>query len=125
MLTSAAGGLASGANNTGHAEGTTQSAVSEGTVIIRNEERQIQDVNDLSRDTDHASDGSISPIFDKEKEQSRLKQSQLIGEIATQAMDIMRTEGEIAALKAQKDPQALAAVREQLTKVAKRSATRT
>ena len=34
-----------------------------------------------NRDTEHANDGSISPIFNKEKEQKRLKQAQLIGEI--------------------------------------------
>ncbi|MEQ4708865.1 hypothetical protein ABN107_11615 [Providencia huaxiensis] len=107
-MTNAAGGLLSNANNSGHAEGTTQSAVSEGSVIVRNEDKQKQDVNELNRDTEHANDGSINPIFDKEKEQNRLKQSQLIGEIGNQTMDIIRTEGDIAGLKAQKDPDALA-----------------
>nr|WP_282560281.1 hypothetical protein [Providencia alcalifaciens] len=103
-MTNAAGGLLSNANNSGHAEGTTKSAVSEGTVIVRHEDKQKQDVNELNRDTEHANDGSINPIFDKEKEQNRLKQSQLIGEIGNQTMDIIRTEGEIAGYKAQKDP---------------------
>ncbi|MDF7388621.1 VENN motif pre-toxin domain-containing protein, partial [Proteus mirabilis] len=114
LLTNAAGGLLSNANNSGHAEGTTQSAVSEGTVIVRNEDKQKQDVNELNRDTEHANNGSINPIFDKEKEQNRLKQSQLIGEIGNQAMDIIRTEGDIAGLKAQKDPDALAIAKKQL-----------
>ncbi|MGG4664585.1 VENN motif pre-toxin domain-containing protein [Providencia vermicola] len=114
LITNAAGGLLSNANNSGHAEGTTQSAVSDGTVIVRNEDKQKQDVNELNRDTEHANDGSINPIFDKEKEQNRLKQSQLIGEIGNQTMDIIRTEGDIAGLKAQKDPDALAIAKKQL-----------
>ncbi|EKT64537.1 filamentous hemagglutinin outer membrane protein [Providencia burhodogranariea DSM 19968] len=114
LLTNTAGGLLSNANNSGHAEGTTQSAVSEGSVIVRNDDKQKQDVNELNRDTEHANDGSINPIFDKEKEQNRLKQSQLIGEIGNQTMDIIRTEGDIAGLKAQKDPDALAIAKKQL-----------
>ncbi|MGK0665717.1 hypothetical protein [Serratia ureilytica] len=73
----------------------------------------------LNRDTEHANDGSISPIFNKEKEQNRLKQAQLIGEIGGQTMDVIRTQGEIAGLKAQKDPAALAQAREQLEKSGK------
>ncbi|WP_336804198.1 hypothetical protein, partial [Erwinia aphidicola] len=74
--------------------------------------RQQQDVTTLNRDTDHANDGSISPIFNREKEQNRLRQAQLIGEIAGQAMDVIRTQGDIAGLKAQTDPAALAQARE-------------
>jgi filamentous hemagglutinin len=59
-------------------------------------------VNALSRDTDNAN-GSIGPIFDKEKEQNRLKQAQLIGEIAGQTMDIVRTQGDINGLQKAKD----------------------
>uniref|UniRef100_UPI00234B4034 hypothetical protein n=1 Tax=Providencia sp. PROV201 TaxID=2949901 RepID=UPI00234B4034 len=70
--------------------------------------KQKQDINELNRDTEHANDGSINPIFDKEKKQNRLKKSQLIGEISNQTMDIIHTEGDIAGLKAQKDPDALA-----------------
>ncbi len=114
LVTNAAGGLLSNANNSGHTEGTTQSAISDSSVIIRNEDKQKQDVNELNRDTEHANDGSINPIFDKEKEQNRLKQAQLIGEIGNQAMDIIRTEGDIAGLKAQKDPDALAIAKKQL-----------
>ena len=39
-------------------------------------------------------------IFDKEKEQNRLQEAQLIGEIGNQAADIVRTQGQIAATKA-------------------------
>ncbi|BEO61577.1 hypothetical protein SMQE30_20000 [Serratia marcescens] len=102
-----------------HAEGTTKAGVSEGTLIVRDTDKQQQDVAQLNRDTEHANDGSISPIFNKEKEQNRLKQAQLIGEIGGQTMDVIRTQGDIAGLKAQKDPAALAQAREQLEKSGK------
>jgi len=76
--------------------------VSGGSVVIRDGANQQQDVNALSRDTDNAN-GSIGPIFDKEKEQNRLKQAQLIGEIAGQTMDIVRTQGDINGLQKAKD----------------------
>ena len=91
--------LLAGGGNSGHAEGTTQSAVSEGTITIRDRENQKQDVADLSRDAEHAS-GSIGPIFDKEKEQRRLQEVQLTGEIGSQAADIARAQGQINALEA-------------------------
>jgi filamentous hemagglutinin len=96
-----AGGMLSGLNGSGHASGTTQAAVSEGTITIRDKDNQQQDIADLSRDTEHAND-SIAPIFDKEKEQNRLKAAQLIGEIGSQSMDIIRTQGEINGLNAGK-----------------------
>ncbi|MES3172421.1 hemagglutinin repeat-containing protein [Serratia nevei] len=119
LLTNMAGGMLSGANHSGHAEGTTKAGVSEGTLIVRDTGKQQQDVAQLNRDTEHANDGSISPIFNKEKEQNRLKQAQLIGEIGGQAMDVIRTQEDIAGLKAQKDPAALAQAREQLEKSGK------
>ena len=119
LLTNMAGGMLSGANHSGHAEGTTKAGVSEGTLIVRDTGKQQQDVAQLNRDTEHANAGSISPIFNKEKEQNRLKQVQLIGEIGGQAMDVIRTQGDIAGLKAQKDPAALAQAREQLEKSGK------
>ncbi len=94
-----ANALLAGGGNSGHAEGTTQAAVSEGTLIIRDKENQKQDVADLSRDAEHAN-GSISPIFDKEKEQQRLQEVQLIGEIGSQVVDIANTQGEINGLNA-------------------------
>ncbi|WP_249041522.1 hemagglutinin repeat-containing protein [Enterobacter cloacae] len=94
-----ANALLAGGGNSGHAEGTTQAAVSVGTLIIRDKENQKQDVVDLSRDAEHAN-GSISPIFDKEKEQQRLQEVQLIGEIGSQAVDIANTQGEINGLNA-------------------------
>ena len=96
------GGMISAAGSSGHAEGTTQAAVANGTITIRNTENQQQDVANLSRDTEHAND-SISPIFDKEKEQNRLKTIGLISDIGNQAADIARTQGELNAIKAAKD----------------------
>ncbi|HHK5716125.1 TPA: hypothetical protein ACQVL0_005189, partial [Serratia marcescens] len=119
LLTNMAGGMLSGANHSGHAEGATKAGVSEGTLIVRDKDKQQQDVAQLNRDPDSANDGSISPIFNKQKEQNRLKQAQLIGEIGGQTMDVIRTQGDIAGLKAQKDPAALAQAREQLEKSGK------
>lgn len=108
-----ANALLAGGGNSGHAEGTTQSAVSEGTITIRDRENQKQDVADLSRDTNNAN-GSIGKIFDKEKEQNRLQEVQLIGEIGSQAADIARAQGELAKQNAMKSPEALAAAEAKL-----------
>ncbi|VEI20617.1 Filamentous hemagglutinin [Serratia plymuthica] len=97
----AANNLLVGANNSGSASSTTQSAVSDGTLIIRDQSKQQQNVGDLSRDVEHANQ-TLSPIFDKEKEQNRLKAAQLIGEVGSQAADIARTEGDIRSLTAGK-----------------------
>ena len=93
-------------NHGDSAKGTTSSAVSNGTLVIRDTANQHQDVATLSHDVEHAN-GSISPIFDKEKEQNRLRQVQLIGDIGTQAMDIVRTQGELNAKKAAREELAL------------------
>ena len=93
------GNVLAGLNGKGHAEGTTQSAVADGTIIVRDQANQQQDVNDLSRDTEHAND-SISPIFNKEKEQKRLQTAQLVGEISGQMASIVNTVGDIKAMEA-------------------------
>ncbi|AZE86898.1 VENN motif pre-toxin domain-containing protein [Pseudomonas orientalis] len=93
--------------------GTTSSAISNGSLDIRDPAKQQQDVATLSHDVEHAN-GAISPIFDKEKEQKRLRQVQLIADIGTQAADITRTQGAINAANAQKDPEAVAAARDKL-----------
>jgi len=90
--------LLSGLNNKGHAEGTTQAAVANGTLIVRDQNRQTQDVSALSRDTEHAND-SISAIFDKEKKQERLQTAQLAGEISGQMTNIVTTMGDIKGLE--------------------------
>jgi filamentous hemagglutinin len=96
------GGMIAVAGNSGHAEGTTQAAVADGTITIRDKDNQKQDVANLSRDTEHAND-SISPIFDKEKEQNRLKEIGMLSDIGGQVADIARTQGELYALKAAQD----------------------
>ncbi|MBA0186916.1 hemagglutinin repeat-containing protein [Pectobacterium odoriferum] len=85
--------------NSGNAASTTYAAVSDGTLLLRDMAKQVQDTTTLSRDVEHANN-ALSPIFNKEKEQKRLKQAQLIGEIGAQVMDIVRTEGELKAQKA-------------------------
>ncbi|EEQ16105.1 hemagglutinin/adhesin repeat protein [Yersinia frederiksenii ATCC 33641] len=94
-----ANGLLTGVNNEGHADSITHAAVSDGTITIRDTEKQQQNVDDLSRDVEHANN-ALSPIFDKEKEQNRLREAQLIGEIGSQVSDIVRTQGDINGLKA-------------------------
>ncbi|WP_428984154.1 VENN motif pre-toxin domain-containing protein [Pantoea agglomerans] len=113
-----ANGMLAGLNDSGSADSTTKAAVSEGTIVIRDKEQQAQDVAGLSRDVANANPG-LDVIFDKEKEQNRLKAAQLIGEIGAQAGDIARTQGQIAGLKAQQDPAALQAAREELAKKGK------
>lgn len=95
------GGMIAAAGSSGHAEGTTQAAVADGTITVRDKANQQQDLANLSRDTVNAND-SISPIFDKEKEQNRLKAVGLISDIGSQAADIARTQGDIYALEAAK-----------------------
>ena len=110
-----------GANSEGSDNSTTRSAISDGSITIRDMDKQQQDVNDLSRDVEHANQ-TLSPIFDKEKEQRRLQEAQLIGEIGAQVGDIARTQGQIVATKAANEKMATAtdadrqAAKEQWTK---------
>ncbi|WP_023639573.1 hemagglutinin repeat-containing protein [Dickeya zeae] len=83
----------------GNASSTTYAAVSDGALIIRNQAGQQQDIATLSRDVEHANN-ALSPIFDKEKEQKRLQTAQMVGELGSQVMDVIRTEGEIRATRA-------------------------
>ncbi|WP_320732069.1 contact-dependent inhibition toxin CdiA [Enterobacter roggenkampii] len=99
LVSNMASTMLAGMGGSGHAEGTTQSAVADGAIIVRDQANQKQDVSTLSRDTDQAN-GSIDPIFNKEKEQKRLQTAQMIGEIGNQVADIARTNGKIAATEA-------------------------
>ena len=45
---------------------TTHAAVSDGTLIVRDQNRQPQDVSTVSRDVEHALN-ALTPLFDKEK----------------------------------------------------------
>ncbi|CQJ50297.1 hemagglutinin-like secreted protein [Yersinia rohdei] len=80
----------------------TRKAPPDGTITIRDTDKQQQNVTDLSRDAEHANN-ALSPIFDKEKEQNRLKEAQLIGEIGGQVFDVISTQGQIQATTAAKD----------------------
>ncbi|OCG74450.1 hypothetical protein A9G42_10000, partial [Gilliamella sp. Nev6-6] len=66
----------------------THSAVEQGQLIIRNKDKQQQDINDLSRDTEHANN-SLKPIFDKQKELDKIETVELIKDIAQQTKSVM------------------------------------
>ncbi|MBD1226990.1 hemagglutinin repeat-containing protein, partial [Xenorhabdus griffiniae] len=106
--TNMASNMLAGSNKHDSQSSTTHAAVSDGTIVVRDADKQTQAVADLSRDTDNAANG-LSPIFDKEKEQQRLAQAQAIADIGTQVMDIYNTNEAIKATKAAteklKDPQ--------------------
>ncbi|WP_338805237.1 hemagglutinin repeat-containing protein [Xenorhabdus griffiniae] len=108
LVSNMASNRLAGTNKSDSKSSTTHAAVSEGTITIRDADKQTQAVADLSRDTDNAANG-LSPIFDKEKEQRRLAQAQAIAEIGTQVMDIYNTHEAMKATKAAteklKDPQ--------------------
>ncbi|ENA4256918.1 contact-dependent inhibition effector tRNA nuclease [Escherichia coli] len=98
-IAGAANALTGMSGSSGHAEGTTSSAISGGNLIIRDNESQKQDIAGLSRDPENAN-GSIAPIFDKEKEQKRLQEAQVISQISGQMSNIVMTYGETEAMKA-------------------------
>jgi len=58
-----ANSLLVGVNGKGSDSSTTKSAVSDGSIIIRDGDQQTQNVADLSRDVEHANQ-TLSPIFD-------------------------------------------------------------
>ncbi|HAT4414213.1 TPA: filamentous hemagglutinin N-terminal domain-containing protein [Klebsiella oxytoca] len=113
FLGNAASGLLMGANGSGSDSSLTRAAVSEGSIVIRDGTSQQQDVTRLSRDAAHANQ-TLSPIFDKEKEQNRLAVAQKIGETGRQVSDVLVTQGKLNAQAAQSDPAARAAAREML-----------
>ncbi len=83
-IAGAANALTGMSGSSGHAEGTTSSAISGGNLIIRDNESQKQDIAGLSRDPENAN-GSIAPIFDREKEQKRLQEAQVISQVNREA----------------------------------------
>ncbi|WP_192937797.1 hemagglutinin repeat-containing protein, partial [Klebsiella aerogenes] len=113
FLGNAASGLLMGVNGSGSDSSLTRAAVSEGSIVIRDGANQQQDVTGLSRDAAHANQ-TLSPIFDKEKEQNRLATAQKIGEIGRQVSDVLVTQGKLNAQAAQSDPAARAAARAKL-----------
>ena len=101
FLGNMAGGVLSGMSRGDKDSSATRAAVSEGTLEIRDTQNQQQDVANLNRDVEHAHE-ALSPIFDQEKEQRRLREVQAIAEIGSQVMDVVRTEGQIKANRAGK-----------------------
>lgn len=98
-IAGAANALTGMSGSSGHAEGTTSSAISGRNLIIRDKESQKQDIAGLSRDPENAN-GSIVPIFNREKEQKRLQEAQVISQISGQMSNIVMTYGETEAMKA-------------------------
>ncbi|HCT7998828.1 TPA: hemagglutinin repeat-containing protein, partial [Morganella morganii] len=96
LISNMGSALAMGGNKKESSHNTTHAAVSDGKWIIRDTEHQTQDVATLSRDTENAH-SALNKIFDKEKEQNRVKEQQLLGEIGVQVRDIVRTEATIRA----------------------------
>ncbi|WP_213994204.1 hemagglutinin repeat-containing protein, partial [Sodalis sp. dw_96] len=92
-----ANSLLSGVNHSGQSSNTTKAAFSPGSLIVRNQSGQTQDIATLSRDAAHAHE-TLSPIFDKTKEQERLQQAGLLSDIGNQLIDIVRSEAAIGAL---------------------------
>ncbi|CDH26959.1 putative filamentous hemagglutinin [Xenorhabdus bovienii str. Jollieti] len=96
MGTNMASNMLAGTHKSDSQSSTTHAAVGDGTIIVRDADKQKQAVSDLSRDTDNAANG-LNPIFDKEKEQQRLAQA--IANIGTQVLDIYNTQEAITATK--------------------------
>ncbi|MEY0044199.1 hemagglutinin repeat-containing protein [Providencia rettgeri] len=96
LISNAGSALLAGVNNKGKDSNTTQSAVAEGDIIVRDTDNQTQNVDDLSRDTANAHE-KLGTIFDKDEEQKRIDRNQLIGEIGQQIKDIAVTDARINA----------------------------
>ena len=69
-------------------QSTTHSAVSEGTIVIRNRDDQKQDINELSHDTEQANN-ELKHIFNKQKEQDIIDQTQLVSEIGGETLTML------------------------------------
>ncbi|MEK9495065.1 VENN motif pre-toxin domain-containing protein, partial [Photorhabdus sp. P32] len=116
LVSNLSSNMLSGANHSDSKSSTTHAAVSDGTITVRDTDKQKQDIAGLSRDTENAANG-LTPIFDKEKEQRRLAQAQAIANIGIQVMDIYNTQESITAMKkateALKDPERQQALKQQ------------
>ncbi|UNK54572.1 hemagglutinin repeat-containing protein [Rahnella aceris] len=73
-----------GVKSSGDASGTTQSAIAAGSIVIRDSEKQTQDIAGLSRDTDNAN-GHIDKIFDEKKIAEQQELAALFGQMANSA----------------------------------------
>ncbi|WP_448884759.1 hemagglutinin repeat-containing protein [Citrobacter telavivensis] len=115
-ISGSAGGSGSAENRnvapaigTGHAEessrGTTSSAISNGTIIIRDKNNQKQDIADLSRDTDNAHHG-VDVNGDVQKVKDNLAVQSEGAALATSVLDVY---GKYAEQKAKESNAALEA----------------
>ncbi|WP_240476736.1 hypothetical protein [Pectobacterium brasiliense] len=68
----------------------------DGTLLLRDTAKQVQDIATLSRDVEHANN-ALSPIFNKEKEQKRLKQAQMVKGVTIPKDESKITASDIAA----------------------------
>ena len=73
------------AGSDGEDDSTTKSGISEGTIEIRDEKNQKQDIEDLNRDTTNTND-PLDKIFDKDKILEKEQAAALFGEIGFEAI---------------------------------------
>ncbi|PXZ08697.1 hypothetical protein DKK70_00875 [Gilliamella apicola] len=91
-------GMPTAYQNSNSASSTTKSAVEQGQLIIRNQDKQQQNIADLSRDTESANN-PLKQIFDKQKELDKIETVELIKDIAQQAKSITQKYDRIQAQK--------------------------
>ncbi|EKS7764798.1 hypothetical protein AAGU66_13355 [Edwardsiella ictaluri] len=94
------------ANHNGRACGMTQSAVSDGAIIVHDRANQQQNVDTLARDIIRVYWSYPLPLT-RIKRRRACCRSHLIGEIGNQVAGIARRQGEIAGEKTKRDPAAL------------------
>nr|WP_252867567.1 hemagglutinin repeat-containing protein [Pantoea sp. AV62] len=83
------GALPAVVNMSGSASGTTHSAVADGSLTVRDTQRQTQDVAGLSHDTDNAN-GHIDKIFNKENVASQMAFARGVQELAGKVVGDVR-----------------------------------
>ncbi|MGA9618600.1 MAG: hemagglutinin repeat-containing protein [Serratia proteamaculans] len=69
--------MMNGYSDDGTSESTTHAAISNGSVVIRDEDKQTQNIADLSRDTDTAN-GQVGKIFDAKEQAKSIVETKLI-----------------------------------------------
>ncbi|WP_176700587.1 hemagglutinin repeat-containing protein, partial [Gilliamella sp. App4-10] len=94
--------IPTGLNKQASKNSTTHSAVSTGTMVIRHESEQQQAINELSRDTEHASH-ALKHIFNKDKEQSIIDQTRLVSEIGGETLTMLNHIDRISATSKAKE----------------------
>ena len=72
------------------ASNITHATISDGELIIRDQDKQTQDINELSHDTENAH-SKLKPIFNKEDEQTRLNIVTSLKELGEQVKELERT----------------------------------